>query len=75
MDEPDGPNQEMRDEYDFDSMPILPRGRFAPERQGMRMAILAPDVASAFTSDDELNAALRLLLRLRTMPLAGTTVP
>jgi hypothetical protein len=61
---------ETHDEYDFDSMTPLPRGRYAPERAGMRMALLAPDVARAFSSDAELNEALRLLLRLRTMPLA-----
>ena len=65
-------SHELRDEYDFSQLKILPRGRFAPDRDGMRMAILAPDVASAFASDDELNAALRLLIRLRTMPLAGS---
>ncbi len=75
MDEPQPADEDMRDEYDFASMTLLPRGRFAPERDGMRMAILAPDVASVFTSDDELNEALRLILRLRAMPLAGTTVP
>ena len=72
MDEPEPAHEDMRDEYDFASMAPLPRGRFTPDRDGMRMAILAPDVASAFASDDELNAALRLLIRLRTMPLAGS---
>lgn len=71
MDEPQ-PAEEMPDEYDFGSMTPLPRGRFAPGREGMRMAILGADVASMFTSDDELNEALRLLIRLRTMPLAGS---
>ena len=56
------------DEYDFASMTPLPKGRFAPGRDGMRLAVLAPDIAKAFASDDELNAALRLLLRLRSMP-------
>ena len=66
-----GSDDDLLAEYDFATMKPLPKGRFAPEREGMRIAVLAPDVASAFPSHEELNAALRLILRLRDVSLAG----
>ncbi len=55
---------ELKDEYDLSKMTILPRGRFSPERRmGKNIVVLEPDIAKAFPSDEEVNKALRLLLK------------
>ena len=60
---------ELRDEYDFSKMSIVAKGRYAPERRaGKNVVLLAPDVAQAFPSDDAVNEALRLVLRLAEVP-------
>ena len=60
---------ELKDEYDFSKMTILPKGRFSPERRaGKNIIVLAPDLAKAFPNDDAVNEALRLLLRVAQMP-------
>ena len=60
---------ELRDEYDFSKMSIVAKGRYAPERRaGKNVALLAPDVAQAFPSDDAVNEALRLVLRIAEVP-------
>ena len=69
----DNDNYELKDEYDFSKMTILPRGRFSPERRaGKNIIILAPDLAKAFPTDDAVNEALRLLLRVAQTPLPNT---
>jgi hypothetical protein len=56
---------ELDDEYDFSKMEAMPRGRFAPERTlGTNVALLDPEVARAFPSDQAVNEALRLVLQL-----------
>lgn len=56
---------ELREEYDFSTMPIMPRGRYAPgKRVAKNLVVLAPDVAAAFPDDTSVNDALRLLLQL-----------
>jgi hypothetical protein len=56
---------ELRGEYDFSKMSIAAKGRYAPERRaGKNVVLLAPDVAQAFPSDDAVNEALRLVLRI-----------
>ena len=60
---------ELRDEYDFSKMSIVAKGRYAPERRaGKNVVLLAPDVAEAFPSDDAVNEALRLVLRITEVP-------
>ena len=61
---------ELRDEYDFSKMSIVANGRYAPERRaGKNVVLLAPDVAQAFPSDDAVNEALRLVLRIAEVPI------
>jgi hypothetical protein len=65
MQQGDSDDYEIEDEYDFSSMEALPRGRFAPERRAAsNVALLAPEIAQAFPTDDAVNEALRLVLRL-----------
>jgi hypothetical protein len=60
---------ELRDEYDFSKMSIVAKGRYAPERRaGKNEVLLAPDVAQAFPSDEAVNEALRLVLRIAEVP-------
>ncbi len=55
---------ELKDKYDLSKMTILPKGRFSPERRiGKNIVVLEPDIAEAFPSDQEVNEALRLLLK------------
>ena len=67
MKKPSMPKQddyELNDEYDLSKMTILPKGRFSPERRiGTNVVLLDPDIAQAFPSDEEVNEALRLLLK------------
>jgi hypothetical protein len=65
----DHDDYELRDEYDLAQLPIVPRGRYAPERRaGKNLAVLAPDVAQAFPSDELVNAALRLVMEIAKLP-------
>lgn len=55
---------ELQDEYDLSLLPIMPRGRYAPERRvGTNVIVLDPDLAVAFPSDEAVNEALRLILQ------------
>ena len=65
----DPDDYELRDEYDLSRMTVLPRGRYAPERRaGKNVVVLAPDVVGAFPSDESVNEALRLVIRLAKVP-------
>lgn len=60
------PNEdyELREEYDLSQLPIMPKGRYAPERRmGSNIVVLEPDLAQAFPSDEAVNEALRLILQ------------
>jgi hypothetical protein len=65
---------ELREEYDFSKMTILPRGRFDPKRRiGKNLVVLDADVAEAFQGDETVNAALRLLLKASKMAQGSST--
>jgi len=60
---------ELRDEYDFSKMTVLPKGRYAPERRlGKNVALLARDISEAFPTDESVNEALRLVMKLSQVP-------
>ena len=66
---PKDDDYELREEYDLAQLPILPKGRYAPERRiGRNIVVLAPDVAQAFPDDATVNQALRLVLQLTHIP-------
>ncbi len=53
----------MRPEYDFSKMAGGVRGKYAESfREGTNLAPLEPDVAAAFPTDEQVNAALRSYL-------------
>ena len=65
---------ELKEEYDLSQLPIMPRGRYAPERRiGKNLVVLEPDVAQAFPSDEAVNRALRLILQAAQIPEKADT--
>ena len=65
---------ELREEYDLSQLPIVPKGRYAPERRvGRNLVVLEPDLAQAFPSDEAVNRALRLILQAAQIPERADT--
>lgn len=64
---------ELREEYDLSE--LLKggvKGRYAERyRQGTNLVLLAPDVAEAFPNEEAVNQALRLVMQLARIPIAG----
>lgn len=59
------PDDEMRAEYDFSNGV---RGRYAKHfAAGASVVVLAPDVAEAFPTARSVNAALRRIIRARSL--------
>ena len=60
---------ELDEEYDLSQLPIMPKGRYAPEhRASKNIIVLAPDVAQAFHDDEAVNEALRLIIQIAKIP-------
>ena len=56
---------ELRPEYDFDSLTGRVRGKYyARATAGTTLVLLEPDVAEAFPSAESVNEALRFLIRI-----------
>jgi hypothetical protein len=65
MKTPERQNDELRDEYDFDSLAGGVRGKYTKRMAaGSNLVLLDPDVARAFPSDEAVNKALRMLAEL-----------
>jgi hypothetical protein len=65
---------ELQEEYDLSQLPIMPKGRYAPERRvGRNLVVLEPDLAQAFPSDEAVNRALRLILQAAQIPEKADT--
>jgi hypothetical protein len=57
-------DDDLRPEYDFSSMSGGVRGKYVERyREGVNLALLDPEVAQAFPTDDAVNEALRTVLR------------
>ena len=55
---------EIRPEYDFATMKGGVRGKYVERyRAGTNLALLDPDVAEAFPTDEAVNEALRTILK------------
>ncbi len=66
------PNEdyELEEEYDLSQLPVMPRGKYAPEKRLARnLVVLEPDLAQAFPSDEAVNKALRLILEATRIPV------
>ena len=77
MQKPTDPDDyELRDEYDLSKMTVLPKGRYAPHRRaGKNVVLLAEDVVEAFPTDEAVNEALRLVMRISEVPTKYSTEP
>jgi len=61
---------ELRPEYDLTLLlQQAVKGKYAERfKQGTNLILLAPDVASAFSDEDAVNNALRLVMQLSAIP-------
>jgi hypothetical protein len=60
-----GLDDELREEYDETTFTNAVRGKYAERMaRGTNVVRLAPDVAVAFPTEEAVNEALRLLLRV-----------
>jgi len=58
-------NDEIRPEYDLSQLKGGVRGKYVQRyNAGTNLVLLAPDVAEAFPTDEAVNEALRLLIRV-----------
>lgn len=56
---------ELRSEYDFSQLGEGVRGKYIERyRKGTNSVLLAPDVAQAFPTEEDVNNALRLLMQV-----------
>ncbi|MBI4600506.1 MAG: hypothetical protein HY721_00960 [Planctomycetes bacterium] len=73
-----GSRDELRPEYDLRGLlKEGVRGKYVRRyRAGTNLVLLAPDVARAFPSDEAVNEALRLVIRIREIPIRkGAAAP
>lgn len=77
MTKPTDPDDyELCDEYDLSTMTVVPKGRYAPHRRvGKNIVLLAEDVVEAFPTDEAVNEALRLVMRISEVPAKYSTEP
>jgi hypothetical protein len=77
MQKPTDPDDyELRDEYDLSRMTVMPKGRYAPHRRvSKNVVLLAEDVVEAFPTDEAVNEALRLVMRISEVPTKYSTEP
>jgi hypothetical protein len=65
---------ELRPEYELGE--LLKRGVQGKHvdryREGTNLALLDPDVAKEFATDEAVNEALRLVIQLKTLPKSGS---
>lgn len=58
-------DDELRPEYDETLLKNGVRGKYVQRyRRGTNLVLLAPDVAAAFPTDEAVNNALRLLIKV-----------
>lgn len=56
---------DLRPEYDFSKLKGGVRGKYAERYQsGTNLVLLEPDVARAFPTEESVNEALRLLIKI-----------
>ena len=69
-------DDELRPEYDLSQLQGGVRGKYAQRyKQGTNLVLLDPDVADAFPTEDSVNEALRLLMRIAETQLAHRVQP
>lgn len=67
-------DDELRPEYDETLLKDGVRGKYTSRyRQGTNLVLLAPDVAAAFPTEQAVNYALRLLMKVAHQSVTVTT--
>jgi len=71
------PEDELRPEYDLkELLKGGVRGKYVERyRAGTNVVVLAPDVARAFPTEEAVNEALRLVLRIAPIPVGVERLP
>ena len=66
-------SDDLRTEYNLaELLPGGIQGKYVDRcREGTNVVVLAPDVANAFPTDEAVNAALRLVMKLKEIPANG----
>lgn len=68
-------DDDLRPEYDFSQLAGGIRGKYVERYQaGTNLVLLDPDVAQAFPSEDAVNEALRLLMKIAQRQPANNPV-
>jgi len=64
------PQDELRSEYDLaELLKGSVRGKYVSRyRAGSNVVVLSPDVAQAFPTEESVNEALRLVMRMAQIP-------
>ena len=66
-------SDELRPEYKRDDLGVGVRGKyFESYNKGTNLVLLSPDVAKVFTTEEEVNEALRSLINLAKKSTGGT---
>lgn len=66
-------DDELRPEYDETVLKDGVRGKYvARYRKGTNLVLLAPDVAAAFPTEQAVNDALRLLMKVAQRSVGGS---
>lgn len=69
-------DDELRPEYDETVLKDGVRGKYTSRyRQGTNLVLLAPDVAAAFPTEQAVNDALRLLMKVAQQSVAVAPRP
>jgi hypothetical protein len=64
-------NDDLRPEYDLSQLEGAVRGKYVQRyREGTNLILLDPDVAEAFPTDESVNEALRLLMKIAETQVA-----
>jgi hypothetical protein len=64
---------DLREEYDFGALKSGVRGKYYKQAQeGTNIVLLDPDVAKAFPTQESVNEALRLLVKVAETTSAGS---
>jgi hypothetical protein len=65
---------DLRPEYDFSQLKGGVRGKYVERyKAGTNLVLLAPDVADVFPTDEAVNEALRLLIKIAKESLSHSS--
>ncbi|RPH98667.1 MAG: hypothetical protein EHM72_12630 [Calditrichaeota bacterium] len=67
-------NDDLRPEYDLKALlKDGVQGKYAERvQEGTNLILLAPDVAAVFSTEEAVNEALRLVIKLKKIPASET---